>query len=262
MMPSTLHIFGIDFPLYYCGFLLAFPACTLFNALYYRKCYPVGNIKLVLLTMFGINMVYIFLLIFPYFTFGKYFHGFNWIRVIGFVPLLWGLLALISKTKVSVFLDFMVPTTGIANIFVHTGCIFGGCCYGFPITDYPQWLQWMGIYNNATQSYLFPIQLVENAIILVLIVFMVLWARSKRFKTGGRAFPLYMVLFCVTRFFCEYLRDNEKIVANLSEFSFWCILWTIEGVVWLIVLHKRANKPQEIPQEPDDLPIETAEAAA
>lgn len=253
MMPVDITIFNITIPLYYVGYILAFPACVAFNATYYRKCYALGNMKMIFITMFGLNMSYLTLLLLSAFLRGYVVHGFNWVRVIGFMPIMWIPAALLSKTKYRTLMDFSAPSAGISNLLAHIGCIFAGCCNGYPIEIYPSWMQWMGIYNNPQQRYLFPIQLVEVAIMLVILIMVVGWAKSKKFKTNGRTYPVYLILFAVTRFFCEFLRDNPKIVWRLSEFSFWCIGWVIVGIVWLKVLDVIDKKKAAATIEPADL---------
>ena len=255
MMPSSINLFGYHFPLYYAGYFLAFPLCVLFNGLYYRRKYNLGNMKVVLVSMLGLNLTYVGLLLSVSILRNAVVHGMNWVRVIGFVPLLWLPLAWASKTKVKKLLDFLTPSLGINNMIIHTGCIFAGCCCGFPIESYPSWLQWMAIYNNQMKAYLFPTQLCESFTCGLLALVIVLWARKKHYRTDGLAFPLYLALFGTTRFIWEFFRDNPKIAGPLSEFSFWCIAWVVEGIVWIILakIYRKRHPVQPDPIEPPDL---------
>ena len=253
MMPVNITIFNITIPLYYVGYILAFPACVVFNASYYRKCYALGNMKMIFITMFGLNMSYLSLLLLSAILRGHVVHGFNWVRVIGFMPIMWMPAALLSRTKYRTLMDFSTPSAGISNLLAHIGCIFAGCCNGYSIEIYPSWMQWMGIYNNSKSAYLFPIQLVEVAIMLAILIMIVCWAKSKKFQTNGRTYPVYLILFSVTRFFCEFLRDNTKVAGPLSEFSFWCIGWTVVGIIWLRILKVIDKKKADVAIEPADL---------
>ena len=254
MFQTSITVFGRELSLYYLGYLLAFPICVLFNGLYYRKKYKLGNIKVVLYSMLGLNMTYLGLLVSVALLKNTFVHGMNWVRVVGFVPLLWLPLALISKVKASKLLDFLTPSLGLNNMIIHTFCVFGGCCYGYPIENYPSWMQWMGIYNNQAGMYLFPTQILESLTYGIIGLIVVLWARHKKFETQGLAFPIYAILFGIGRFLWELMRYNEKIVGPLSEFNFWCIAWIVEGVVWIAIVKAwlRAH-PKEAPAiEPPD----------
>ena len=256
MMPSYINVFGFQFHLYYMGYLLAFPLCALFNGLYYRRFYRLGNMKVVLLSMLGLNLTYAALLLSQFYASGQFVHGMNWVRVVGFVPILWLPLAWVSKTNGKMLLDFLTPSLGINNMIIHTFCIFGGCCYGYPIANYPQWMQWMGIYNNTFHTYLFPTQILESLTYGLLAAIVVLWAHHRKFKTDGLAFPVYSILFGVARFLWEFMRDNDKIAGPLSEFSFWCIAWVVEGVVWIAIAkaYRHRHPVEPAPIEPADLP--------
>ena len=260
MFPTSFHLFGIEFHLYYAGYFLAFPFCVLFNGLYYRRHYRLGNMKVILLSMLGINMTYALLLLSQFYAQGEFVHGMNWVRVVGFVPILWLPLAWVSKTNGRMLLDFLTPSLGINNMIIHTFCVFGGCCYGYPIVNYPQWMQWMGLYNNTLQTYLFPTQILESLTYGILALIVVLWARHRKFDTKGYSFPFYCILFGVARFLWEFMRDNRKIAGPLSEFSFWCIAWIVEGVVWLILakLWNDRHPVEPAPIEPADLEEEVS----
>lgn len=216
--------------------------CVVFNTVYYRKQYRMGNLKNVFLTMLTCNGIYIITMLVSWLVEKVSLHGMNWVRVVGFLPIFFFFLAKVSKSEYKNTLDFMTPSNSIGNMCAHVGCIFGGCCHGFPIENYPEWLRWMGIYNNETGSYLFPIQLVECFLYGAIAFGIVFWARSKHFKTNGKSFPLYLILFGSLRFCCEFGRDNVKIAGGLSEFSFWCIAWFVLGVTWLGLIHINERK--------------------
>ena len=236
-MPIYINLFGLDFPIYSLFWFLGFPCCITFNAVYYRKKYRMGNLKNVFLTMLSINGAYGIIMILSWYLQRLSLHGINYVRIVGFFPLIYFITAKLSKSSFSNTLDFLTPATSIGNMVVHIGCIFPGCCHGYNISKYPTWLQWMGIYSNETGTYTFPIQLVECFFYGLIAVIIVIWARKKDFHTEGKSYPIYLVLFGVIRFCLEFLRDNEKIAGPLSEFSFWCIGWVVEGVTWLIVIN-------------------------
>lgn len=236
-MPETINLFGSEFPIYYLFWFLGFPTVVLFNAFFYRKRYRMGNMKNVFVTMLAINGVYSVLMLFSWYFQKMSLHGVNFVRIVGFLPLVYVLTAVFSRSSINKTLDFCSPGTSLCNTIAHIGCIFPGCCHGFAISSYPSWLSWTGIYCNETGTYTFPIQLVECFFYGLIAVIILIWAKRKNYHTEGKAYPIYLILFGVARFCLEFLRDNEKIAGPLSEFAFWCIGWVVEGIVWLVILY-------------------------
>lgn len=55
------------------------------------------------------------------------------------------------------------------------------------------------------------------------------------------SYPLMLILFGFTRFLCEFLRDNYKVFGNISNIALHAAFMFIVGVVWLLVLRKKAS---------------------
>ena len=249
-MIEYLYLLGKPFPIYFLFYILAFPCCVIFNACFYARKYHVRNMYSIFFTMLFLNIAYAVLILGSYFLNNVALHGINFVRVVGLMPAFFAIIAKISKLEINRTLDILTPTSTISNMIAHLGCIFPGCCHGFPIENYPKWLQWMGIYNNELEIYTFPIQIIECIGYGLIAVIIVLWANHKHYQTEGKAFPIYLILFGVFRFCMEFLRDNEKIAGPLSEFSFWCIAWIIEGTIWLII--KYINKQKKLNKKGDN----------
>ena len=234
-MPENVYISGNPFPIYFFFYLLSFPCCVIFSACFYCRKYHVNNMIGIFITMLCLNVAYLVLIIGNYIISNIALHGIHYVRILGLFPIFFAVVAKLSKLNVNRALDILAPTTTIGNMISHLGCIFPGCCYGYPIENYPESLHWMGIYSNALKTYTFPVQIIECLLYGLIAVIIIIWAHHKHYQTEGKAFPIYLILFGVFRFCMEFLRNNEKIAGPLSEFSFWCIGWIIMGSGWLLI---------------------------
>ena len=130
--------------------------------------------------------------------------------------------------------DFVAPLLAICNGVVCIGCIFPGCCHGYPST-------W-GLYSNSAGTVCFPLQPIEIACALLTAVVLLIMIKYK--VQQGRIYAWYLIIFGATRFLMEFLRDDEKIWLGLSEFSFHALAAFIVGLICMIVLnilHERSR---------------------
>lgn len=128
------------------------------------------------------------------------------------------------------FLSFL-PDWFFAYDFPHnvneTGVALSGC---------------MGKYCNHLPVPVFPTSLYE--IIMGLLLFGLLWALRRRFKTPGVLFGIYLILNGLERFFIEKIRVNVKmdfLGMQITQAELISFLMIIGGVV-MIVLLKRNNR--------------------
>ena len=148
----------------------------------------------------------------------------------------------ISGERVTDRLDAAAPCAYIVMGCAKIGCHFGYCCYGIPC-------EW-GVYNLIQNKTLFPVQLLEAAAIF-LCVGAALFYRRRKYFIRGTAYPFLTLLFCLTRFALEYLRDYANQPARLGSFVFgltiwqtFCIIVAVLCLGWLALqprLRKRAE---------------------
>jgi prolipoprotein diacylglyceryltransferase len=165
------------------------------------------------------------------------FGGQNVIRVFLFVPLILLLYAKTFDIDYKVSLDFAAPVLCIAQAFGKIGCTISGCCESF--IEVP----W-GVYNQQTETTLFPVQICEGITALLVAVCVVLIAKRRGFRCGGITMAWMWVMFGSTRVLWEFFRANEKLFLGLSELALWSIALTVAGIVWL-VLDKRKGEKKE-----------------
>ncbi|MGJ7033860.1 prolipoprotein diacylglyceryl transferase [Niabella hirudinis] len=125
------------------------------------------------------------------------------------------------------FLSFL-PDWLFAYDFPHnvneTGVALSGC---------------VGKYCNHLPVPVFPTSLYE--IIMGLLLFGLLWAIRKRFKTPGMLFGIYLVLNGVERFFIEKIRVNVKmdfLGMQITQAELISFLMIIGGIAMMVLLKR------------------------
>ena len=113
-------------------------------------------------------------------------------------------------------------------------CTITGCCRGYPFE--------LGVYNPIVGERLFPIQLLE-AFVSILIVGYVFWREKKNnFVSDGKNVPIILISYGITRFFLEFLHDNGQVFLGMDYMHFHCILMILVGVVCWFILNKEKPK--------------------
>lgn len=221
MLPE-FRFLGIS--LYYWGYILAFAADFIFNLVWYRKKYKFKLLPAFLSTALIVPLGYALIILLSLVHKG----GVNWVRAVLFIPAAVYLLCLLLRTNYAKTIDFLTPTACINHGVSHIFCIFQGCCYGYPFQH--------GIWNEEQQAYLFPIQLVEAASILLICAFIVWYAKRHDYNTHGVSYAQHLILFGLTRFLYEFFRDDTPVRWQLSQFQYYCIAEFALGLVVLFAI--------------------------
>lgn len=136
-------------------------------------------------------------------------------------------------------LDFVSPCLCINHGIAHFGCIFAGCCHGYPC-------DW-GIYSNNTGYRCFPIQPIEALIALGIVGY--IWRREKKKGYGegidGLSFPIMLMLFGYSRFFLEFLRDNHKVFLGISDLAIHALVNAVVGTAAYFLIKRKNAKALE-----------------
>lgn len=118
----------------------------------------------------------------------------------------------------------------------RSGCIFSGCCYGYPC-------EW-GLYSFVTGYKVFPVVLVESLMTLGILIFLLVRVCKKGYVPDGLTMPWMLFLYGVGRFYTEFLRDNEKIWLGCSDIAFHALFMAVVGYVWLYILYAKCSKKE------------------
>lgn len=148
-----------------------------------------------------------------------------------------------SRYKISYLemAETIIPSIPLVHAFGRLGCFFAGCCYGIPS-------RYGIMFNNSPIAphdiKLFPVQLLESALNLVLFAVLVFYTKKNRQK--GSTVGLYLLCYSVIRFIVEFFRyDEERGFFLLLSTSQWIsILIFTTGIVLLsgkIKLHTDKN---------------------
>ena len=233
-MPESIRIFNTSISIYYLfwftGLLLAFAIGIIL-----RKKFDLSITKVVLYISYDIGIGFMLMLGMSWLCGGGKLNGINLVRAIYLCGIYFYLLARLFRDPPGKVSDLLTIKGAFFFGFVKIGCIFPGCCQGYP----SRW----GIYSNLSQAICFPVQLVEAAILL-LIGFILLWMLCKQLAPG-QLYAYFLLMFGPTRFLCEFLRDNKKLWFNISELAVHALIATIVGIALIAVNQKKRNNDYE-----------------
>lgn len=219
-MPETILILGKSVSLYYLFWLLAL-AVTLAVAATMAKHFGYSPYRGLTLSAVALSLGVVAI-----WALSLVFGGFNMVRGVLFYPLIDLLVALAFKESYRKLTDFLAPVAQICSGLSHLGCIFSGCCHGYPAS-------W-GIYSNHAETVCFPVQPIEAVVNVAIGIWLIVMIKRKRQQ--GKLMLWMMTLFGITRFFLEFLRDNRKVWGNVSELALFALATFLVGVAGLILV--------------------------
>lgn len=211
-----------------------------FCILWYGKKYKMGMVK----------AIAVFAIVYPVTDFWKRvlfwietgfqrFGGENFIRVVIWIPIFGLAVAKLLKIDKKKVCDFMAPAVILSFGIGHFGCIFAGCCSSFPVS-------W-GLYNIQTGMNHFPNQPIEAIVALLIFVYLLWYSQKHNYVPDGKLYPIMLILFGFSRFFFEFLRDNDKIILGCSGLAFHALMAGSIGVAWLGIMKHREQRYIEDP---------------
>jgi prolipoprotein diacylglyceryl transferase len=157
--------------------------------------------------------------------------------------------------------DAIAPAIALAQATGRLGNYFNQELFGKP-TTVPWALEIDPIHRPAgyEQFATFQPTFLYESLWLLAMVLVLVWA-DKRFRMGhGRVFALYVLLYCVGRFWIEGLRiDDANVLLGLRLNEWTSILVGLGALIYLIVSAKLRPGPDDIVVE--DLEIASEELA-
>ena len=224
---------GLTGTLYDTFFALGFVSVFLFVVLYGKKMgIPLWKSIVVVMIVYPMAVLWMFIMFWIESGF-KNFGGNNIVRVFVYVPLIALPVAKLLKMSWKDICAMLALGPVAVHTVSHFGCIFAGCCRGYANS-------W-GLYNVTTEEICFPIQPIESLIAWCIIAFLLIRGKRHSYIADGKEYPIMLILFGVTRFFCEFLRDNKKIWFGLSGLSFHALFMAVVGGITMFVLCKKGN---------------------
>jgi len=115
-------------------------------------------------------------------------------------------------------------------------CHYHGCCFGIPCT-------W-GIYNKTIDAAVFPVQLLEAAVLFLCYTLCVLYMIYGKTYKPGRGMSVALILYSIAKFFMEFLRYHgpayreaeQNVLFGLSAVQLVCIACVVLAIAWLFIL--------------------------
>lgn len=224
-MIETYTLLGKEVSLYYTFWFLGALAVVIGGYLLGKR-FGFGFAKSVLYVVGTVITGYLLLWATSWVFGGGKMNGLNFVRIVTFLPVPIFLLTRIFQDSFGDVADFLAPLIAVFHGVTHLGCIFTGCCHGYPTS-------W-GLYSNEVSAVCFPIQPIEA--VSSLLVAAVLLAMMKKNMQQGRLYGWYLVLFGSTRFVWEFFRDNEKVWFGISELAFHALTAMVVGILGLTIL--------------------------
>lgn len=150
----------------------------------------------------------------------------------------------------------------------RSGCLFTGCCYGFPC-DWG-WYSYAAA-TNAVHGAInqglplpdgdpvlynrFPTALVESLFTLAILVFIIVRICRKNYVPDGKNLPYFLLLYGTCRFFSEMTRESTSelwLFWRISDIHIHMLLMAVIGglILWRIRKKERAAAAGEGPVLP------------
>lgn len=221
-------------------YILGFLTIFVFNTFYGKK-YDIKKGKAFLVTVLSYALIFgwAFILAWVESLFTDWGHH-NAVRVYIWMPALLFVLSKPMKIDWAKLCDFIAPSACIVYGIARLGCLFPGCCYGIPV----EWGQW-GIYSQAAQGIVFPVQFCEAVTALALAVFAMYMNRKKKFVADSKTYFIMLIPYGLSRFIWEFFADNEKVFLNISSLALHALLMSVVGASMLIILHYKEARAKQ-----------------
>ena len=148
------------------------------------------------------------------------------------IPVLFVPFAFLIKVRYGVLLDYCAPAVCIMLAINKINCLRTGCCRGIVLRHIAD--------GSAVR---FPSQIVELCTALVIMVVLILLISRKKMRT--MIYPLFLIIYGVTRFGWNLLRETKPFIMNLPAGNFWSLVAILIGSVWLVIALNLVKKQQK-----------------
>ena len=161
--------------------------------------------------------------------------GMNYFGLLFFLPIIMMACFYVFSINPLKQLDLITPAFPLTLITIKFACFCDGCCHGIECS--------FGLYNQFSETVDFPVQLIEMAFGLIIFIFLMIWRNKAK---EGALFPVFMIMYCSTRFFSEFLRHERNIFLIFKTYHLLCLAGILLGIIELILIKKYHDKIIEI----------------
>lgn len=128
-------------------------------------------------------------------------------------------------------MDLITPAYSLRLIFAKLACFCAGCCSGKACS-------W-GLYFPDNDAVLFPTQLLEGLVALIIFVLLLIYRKKAK---AGTVFPIYLIIYSATRFFTEFTREEDAVFWIFKQYHILCLVGIVIGLIWLVIAKKYSYK--------------------
>ena len=152
----------------------------------------------------------------------------------GFVALIVAAIAYCFRVSVGFALDAAVPAFILGRGLAITGCVFFGCCRGYPVA-------W-GIYSAVTETFVFPTVILDIVVSCGIVIYLIILAGKQNYSGNGSVAATGMLLFGLLRVLVDVLRDNNKRFLLFTAEGLFGIAYIVAGILLLRAIFVRGKK--------------------
>ena len=155
----------------------------------------------------------------------------------------------IFKVKLLNIVDVYAAVIPLGHACGRVGCFLGGCCYGMKYDGLLSYTYSEGVLNASTPVGvpLFPVQLFEAGMLLLLFVPMLVLYFKKKPEQTGICGAVYLYAYAVIRFVLEYFRGDKERGSFLAFSTSQIIsLLIIAFVTVFIIVLRKKNKAKAV----------------
>ena len=148
-------------------------------------------------------------------------------------------------------MDMLAPGILLILTCAKLGCFVNGCCRGVICDFGVQYLHYGGTDYPSGGETFFPVQILEVATMLLVLLFTQLYVRKAKRFVAGTAYPITFAVYSVTRFCWEFFRyypeeDMRHLILGLTFWQFVCCLTFVVCAAITVALTLKARKESQI----------------
>lgn len=145
--------------------------------------------------------------------------------------------AYLLKTPHRALMDMCAPAGCMMLVVMKVQCLLSNCCKGIVL--------WTDASGEAVR---FPSQIAElaNGLILCVVLMFIVY----RAKNKGEIYPIFLVLYGISRFILNFFREEFLTTEMFVPYgTIWSVVAVAAGFVWLVLLRKQKDTENKITEE-------------
>ena len=170
----------------------------------------------------------------------KNWGGNNIVRIFIWIPVVAYPFCKLMKIDWVSACEFLAPCAAMVQGISHYGCIFRGCCQGYPYAH--------GIWNPALDINTFPTQPIEACVAVAVVIYVLIRQKRLNYAPDGLTYPIMLMLFGYSRFLLEFLRDNDKIFFGISNLAIHALIMGLVGTAVYVTVKNRKDRKKTKPR--------------